>query len=94
MKAATAGSGVSITSGGYFKLGNLVIINLRLNVTTAVTSGNTIVSGFPAYTGTTRVSCVNNRNLDIAIQTNGKILCSATVPTGVLVLDAVYCVTT
>lgn len=40
--------GFAIVSGGYYKIGNCVFVNIEL---VATTSGNGTISGFPGYSG-------------------------------------------
>ena len=67
----------TIESGGYCKIGRLVIVNMRVNLTTAVSAGGTVMTGLPvpltAYTGTGAVvECsVSNPGIAVFIRPNG-----------------------
>ena len=63
-----------IEDGGYAKLGNLVIVNLRIKFTeTTSTGAMTIMSGLPqSITNTNNVAFSNNRTNDVVnTQLNG-----------------------
>lgn len=49
----TFASGVSLSAGGYCKMGNLCIVNLRLTVSTSISSKVNIVAGLPKYAAIT-----------------------------------------
>ena len=92
IKRVTAGTNVTVNSGGYYKLGNLVIVNIRLTISSGASNTN-IVYGLPTYSGENRVSVQNNKNLDLSITPEGKLQYSSTsVPTGTLVITASYVV--
>ena len=92
IKRVTAGTNVTVNSGGYYKLGNLVIVNIRLTISSGASNTN-IVYGLPTYSGENRVSVQNNKNLDLSITPEGKLQYSSTsVPTGTLIITASYVV--
>lgn len=52
----------TITDGGYAKIGNLVIVNMRIVPKSGMTASEHIeISGFPAYSGGNRVAFTTQR---------------------------------
>ena len=69
---ATAGlsyDGFSYEAGGYFKLGNVVFINIMVEATQ---SGNCTISGFPAYTSQATNNFVHLETYDMAYYDQNK----------------------
>lgn len=68
-------SGVSYAEGGYIRVGNIIIINMKLNISSSVPQGRIIVSGFPK-TATGGMVLVDNNTSYISYITNsGYIYC-------------------
>ena len=88
----TQNSKAGITAGGYARIGKLVVVNIRVNVTEELTAGQSIVSGFPVMNANyTCCSVQNNKNIDISMDTYGSVSSSSTaVPTGTLILTFTY----
>ena len=64
-------SSVQVSAGGYAKIGNLVIVNLRLHITETLPKNTHIVSLPTIGVSNVAVSIHNNRNLDIILNGNG-----------------------
>lgn len=67
-------SNCELVSGGYVKIGNLVIINMRISATNV--ERNKHITGFPGYSDQNRVSmsCLDyatNKLIPCAVDTNG-----------------------
>ena len=90
----TVKSGVTLASGGYFKLGNLVIVNIRATISTNLSASSTLLSGLPGYSGQNRVSCTNNKKADLTIDPYGQLNTAENLSSGTLVVSAAYAVTT
>ena len=60
----TYGTNVSYISGGYARIGNLVIVNMRINITANLAANAELVKGLPApaVNNTVIVSVSNNKN--------------------------------
>ena len=84
----------TISAGGFAKIGKLVVVNIRLNVTTQISAGTVFLTGLPKYTNITTntvISLQNNRNLDISMTDTGAIAISNNpIPTGTLIINGVY----
>ena len=82
------GSGVSVDKGGYVQVGNMVVVNCRLNLGSAIQSN---IAKFPASGLTsTHVSVTNNKGIDMGIDQNGYLNAGASVSTGTLVISTTY----
>ena len=82
------GSGVYVDKGGYVQVGNMVVVNCRLNLGSAIQSN---IAKFPASGLTsTHVSVANNKGIDMGIDQNGYLNAGASVSTGILVISTTY----
>lgn len=82
------GTGVTVEKGGYVQIGNLVIVNCRLNLSSSIQSN---IAKFPASGLTsTHVSVANNKGVDMGIDQNGYLNAGASVSSGVTVITTVY----
>lgn len=88
----------SIDSGGYVRIGNLVNVNIRCTVGTAVAQYATLFTGLPKPVYDTGLSigagvivCSTNRTI-LMITTEGVLqnFESTAIPTGILELSATY----
>ena len=82
--------GCTYVGGGYVKFGKLVIVNMRVNVTSAISSSTTIVSGLPLYGGAYNiVQMANNQGQSVTLNPYGSVL-AATLAAGTLIMSAAY----
>ena len=91
------GSYISNIEGGYARIGNLVVINIRCTVNTAIPSTwTTLISGFPYpvvkyETGSSGLALTNNQKADMALTGAGQIASSTAIAAGTtLLIDGVY----
>lgn len=88
-------NGCTINRGGYAKIGNLVIINLRI---TKTASGQCTVSGFPAYasSGDNFVALTavdvssNNSPLGCIMRVHGEITITSSSSSGTFAISGCY----
>ena len=70
----------TILDGGYCKVGNLVIVNMRINVTTSIPAGNSFMSGFPPALSTLSSTtgfvafASSNPNISVSMQVRGTLV--------------------
>ena len=78
-------------SGGYARIGNIVVVNIRINTNNAtIPAGSQLITGFPTYTAPANFVWVfNNLNKTIALSTYGNIYNSDAVA-GQIVCSCVY----
>lgn len=90
--SVTYGTGVTAESGGVYRMGKLVIVQVRLNTTSSMTDG--IVSGLPTPKNTSTsggiISVDNNKNIPISINGFGVVNASTAVSAGTLLLSTAY----
>ena len=88
----------TILDGGYCKIGNLVIVNMRINVTTGISAGTVFMSGFPAAlstlgstTGFVAVTA-SSPTASVSMRVNGSIIngSSSSTLSGAYMLSCVY----
>lgn len=91
------GSYISNIEGGYAKIGNLVVVNIRCTVNTAVPSSWTnLMQGLPYPvlkngTGSSAVALANNKLADIVITGVGQISSSTAIASGTtLIISGTY----
>ena len=91
------GSYISNIEGGYARIGNLVVINIRCTVNTAIPSTwTTLISGFPYpvvkyKAGSSGLALTNNQKADMALTGAGQIASSTAIAAGTtLLIDGVY----
>ena len=91
------GRDITITFGGYIKIGKLVIVTLRCTINTAVVANNAIFSGLPIPLGSSSlsagafaISLQNNQKVNIGITVEGNISTTENVSTGNLVITGCY----
>lgn len=91
------GNYITGIEGGYAKIGNLVVVNIRCTVNTAIpASWTNIMQGLPypvvKYgTGSSGVSLANNQRADIALTGVGQIASSTAIASGTtLIISSVY----
>ena len=90
------GGYISGINGGYIKIGNLVIVNIRCTVDTETpNSWTNIFSGLPYSIiqygqGGSGASLINNKFVDMAVTGTGLIVAATTIPIGTLVISGVY----
>jgi hypothetical protein len=85
-------SKLTITDGGYYKIGNIVILTLRLNVNTEIEANSEILlTDLPSYNSSTNyVSIQNNKNAEVTLSSGGKVITATNVSTGTWILNATY----
>lgn len=60
--------GVTVQDGGYWTIGKIVIVNVRLSCSQAMNQNDTLASGLPTYGGSTNwIATANNLHQDIPI---------------------------
>ena len=65
----------SLQDGGYYKLGNIVLVNLRIKLTSAFTGGNAVVSGLSVPNSTNNmVTFSTNQTKAGILSTTGQII--------------------
>lgn len=70
----TTPSGITRQNGGYTKIGNLIVVNVRLNLTSGVASETDIISGFPSPIGLNNIVAVTlNKDAYAVMTTSGSI---------------------
>lgn len=81
------GSDYSILSGGYAKLGNIVIINIRFSVSRNFSTASEIITNFPqSKTSQNAVVLSSNNGYEILILQNGKLYTNSAIPSGTTVI--------
>lgn len=88
----------TILDGGYCKIGNLVIVNMRINVTTTIPAGNTFMTGFPRALSTLGDTtgfvafASSNPNISVSMRVNGTLINggSGTSMSGAYMLSGTY----
>lgn len=80
----TAGSKVTINSGGYVQIGRMVVLSLKATATSAINQHDIIVSGIPA---TTQNVAINigvgyNANAYSCRSGNDKLYANMSIPSG------------
>lgn len=85
-------SGITRQNGGYCKIGNLVIVNVRLNLTSTVAAETDVISGFPAPVGSNNMVAVAiNKDTYAIMTTSGDIkVVGNSLTYGVCVLSTAY----
>lgn len=93
---SAVGNYISDIEGGYVKIGNLVVVNIRCTVANATPGSWTVVlSGLP-YTliqygqGSSGAPLSNNKGADMAITGAGTIASATALATGTLLISGVY----
>lgn len=84
----------TITSGGYCKIGKLVVVNMRISNTSEKI--NRIINGFPKYSGLNRVSINGYDYADstfhsASIDTNGQLLVGNISTNGSIITGCYIC---
>ena len=83
-------SNATLTHGGYVRVGNMVVINARFNITSQITGVDTIAK-FPSYNmASGQVPLTNNKGIDLGINQLGEMKSPFTVTTGTLVISGTY----
>ena len=81
----------SIVDGGYACIGTLVIVNIRISLTDAVSQFGTVLTGLPVPQGTIEVAlAVSNRTSPLSLNSYGSITTGESIATGTLLLNAIY----
>lgn len=62
LKTVIASTGVTINSGGYIRMGDVVVVALSLTTTSALTASNSLVTGLPAPIVNGYFNCANGYN--------------------------------
>ena len=90
------GNYLSDITGGYVRIGNLVVVNIRCTIANATPESWTVVlSGLP-YTliqygqGSSGAPLSNNKGADMAITGAGTIASATALTTGTLLISGVY----
>lgn len=85
---------VTIADGGYCKIGNLVVVNMRLVPSANITAGNTLVSGLPkpqTMSNLNKTAVANNQNANLTVDASGGLFCSTALTSGSsLILSVTY----
>lgn len=84
----------SLDAGGYAQVGNLVIANLRIKVTSAGASIDGLPKPYLAtsklFVGGSAYDTANERSVNFYINSNGRLLTPSSSGTGTFILTAVY----
>lgn len=86
-------TGVTVTAGGYSKIGKLIIVNCRFSVSTSVNVNDTIAFfPTPAINTLAYISFANSKNLDISLTASGVLRTGTTsgTGTGTLIVSGAY----
>ena len=88
----TTNASCTINVGGYVKVGKIVIVNIRLTTTASISAGQGIVWGFPTpvYFNANYIELFNNDVIHLYMDTSGKILTGASLPSGTHIISGVY----
>jgi phage minor structural protein len=91
----TAASGVTINNNSSYKIGNLVVINLRLTLTAAKNMDAAIITGFPAPVSSLSsvgvIACACNRtDAAFAIMTDGTLATATSATARMYLISASY----
>lgn len=85
-------SGVTLDGGGVYRMGELVIVQMRLNLSSSIT--NNIVTSLPTPKGVSgsggHVIVTNNKQANISIDGFGNIYTSASITAGILLVSCAY----
>ena len=82
---------VSYGSGGYCRVGKIIIINLRIALSQNISANTALVSNLPVPNASANiVSVMNNRKADITIGTSGQIATADGLNAGNVILSCVY----
>ena len=89
-------TGITRQNGGYCKIGNLVIVNVRLNLTNTVAAETDIISGFPTPLGANNIVAVSiNKDTYAIMTTSGAIkVVGNSLTYGVCLLSTAYMTST
>lgn len=89
-------SGITRQNGGYTKIGNLVIVNVRLNCTNSVQTETDILLGLPTPVGNANIVAVTfNKDTYGVITTSGSIrVVGNALTSGVVLASACYLTST
>ena len=91
----TAASGVTINNNSSYKVGNLVVINLRITLTAAKNMDTAIITGFPAPVSSLSsvgiIACACNRtDAAFAIMTDGTLATATSATARMYLISATY----
>lgn len=90
----TYSSGVTKAGGSCTTIGNIVIVNIRLSLTSAIASGGLVAKGFPTpknNTDSTYIGVYDHAGgTNIALQTNGELYAFSGLTTGTHTLNVTY----
>ena len=79
--------GVTVTEGGYVRIGNMIVVNCRFSIS----ADTGTVATFPAPgLSYSHISVTNNKKVDLGINQSGVMSSAETITTGTLVVTAVY----
>ena len=82
---------VSHVSGGYCKIGKIVIVNLRISASQTISAGALLVNGLPTPNSTQNiVSVTNNRKADMTLNSQGSIGTADQLSSGNIILSCAY----
>ena len=85
---------ITIADGGYYKIGNLVIVNMRILPSANITAGNSLVSNLPKpqkMNNLNKVAVANNQNANLTVDASGNLFCSTALNSGSsLILSVTY----
>lgn len=82
---------VSYVSGGYCKIGKIVILNLRISASQTISAGALLVNGLPIPNSTQNiVSVTNNRKADMTLNSQGSIGTADQLTSGNIILSCSY----
>jgi len=91
----TYNSDFTYISGGYVKMGKLVVVNIRGYTTASIATNTPLVSGFPPVAISTNTVCVsNNRSYDITLTSPGNITTNIAISSQIALLMSATYVTT
>ena len=90
----TYGTNVSYVAGGYVRIGNLVIVNMRINITANLAANADLIKGLPApaTSDTVIVSVSNNKNVHTYVHyaSPSYIFSSDALTNGLMMVSCVY----
>lgn len=77
-------SGITIQSGGYTEIGNLVVVNIRFKFSANFSANTAVISGFkpPVTQVSTYINAITNVNTSMALTTQGELVTSSAVSSG------------
>lgn len=79
----TYASGVSFYAGGYVRIGDIVIVNIRVSISANISANTHIIKGLPAPAVNERaITVTNNTGNSAMLEPTGEMYCSGALTSG------------